>query len=185
MWNLLKEWVTRFFERQPVNDKEPNVLPTSWVSPHYTRYVTEYLNESFPTRWLGRGVPIEMSQMSPYFTHLDYYSWGHMNTSVYETKVHPRATLRHVVFVVAEHIRNHPNKNAPALQSLLMCAKNCLSTGGLHLEKLLNNRYWILVQGCSKLTPKTTISNAKSVLHYCWIFMCNVKCLETQGQLWF
>ena len=23
--------------------------------PHYTRHVREYLNESFPNRWLGRG----------------------------------------------------------------------------------------------------------------------------------
>ena len=26
--------------------------------PHYTRHVTEYLNESFPNRWLGRGGPL-------------------------------------------------------------------------------------------------------------------------------
>src|SRR5215510_7817357 len=27
--------------------------------PHYTRHVRDYLNESFPNRWLGRGGPIQ------------------------------------------------------------------------------------------------------------------------------
>ena len=40
------------------------------------------------------------------------------------------------IFVVAEHIRNHPDNVASATQSLLMRAENCLATGGGH-EQLL------------------------------------------------
>jgi len=59
-----------------------------------------------------------------------------MKTSVYETKVESRAALRDGIFAAAEHIRNHPDNVASATQSLLMCAENCITTGG-QFEQLL------------------------------------------------
>jgi len=76
--------------------------------------VREYLNESFPNRWLGRGGPVAWPPRSPDLTTpLDYYPRGHMKT-VYETKVDSRATLRHRTFAAAEHMRNHPDNIASA-----------------------------------------------------------------------
>ena len=60
-----------------------------------------------------------------------------MKTLVYEAKVDSRAALRHRIFAVAEHIRNHPDNIAAATQSLLMRAVNCIATGGGHFEQLL------------------------------------------------
>jgi len=79
--------------------------------PHYTRHVRDYLNESFPNRWLGRGVPVTWPPRSPDLTPLDYYLLGHMKTLVYETKVDSNAALRDRIFAAAEHIRNHPVLN--------------------------------------------------------------------------
>ena len=42
--------------------------------PHNTRHVREYLNESFPNRWLGRGGPVAWAPRSPDLTPLDYSS---------------------------------------------------------------------------------------------------------------
>jgi len=148
------------------------------VPPHYTRHVREYLNESFRNRWLGRGGPIAWPPRSPDLTPLDYYLWGHMNTLVYESKVDSRAALRHRILAATEHIRNHPDNIASATQCLLMRAENCIATGGGRFEQLLISRYCILVQLCSRLIPICAVSNVKSVLQYCWIFMCHVKCLE-------
>ena len=105
--------------------------------PHYTQHVREYLNESFPNRWLGRGGPVSWPPRSSDLTPLDYYLWGHMKTFVYETKVDSRAGLRHRIFAAAEHIRNLPDNTASATQSLLMRAENCIATGGRHFEQLL------------------------------------------------
>ena len=55
--------------------------------PLYTRHVRDYLNESFPNHWLGRGGPVAWPPRSPDLTPHDYYLSGHMKTSVYETKV--------------------------------------------------------------------------------------------------
>jgi len=99
--------------------------------------VREYLNESFPNRWLGCGGPVAWPPRSPDLTPLDYYLWGHMKTLVYETMVKSRAALHDRTFEAAKHIRNHPDNIASATQSLLMCAKNCKGTGGGHFEQLL------------------------------------------------
>ena len=97
----------------------------------------EYLNESFPNRWLVRGGPVACPPRSPDLTLLDYYLWGHMKTLVYETKVDSRAELRHCIFAAAELVRSHPDNTASATPSLLMRAKNCIATGGGHFEQLL------------------------------------------------
>ena len=105
--------------------------------PHYTRYVREYLNESFPNRWLGRGGPIAWPPRSLDLTPLHYYLWGHMKTLGYESKVDSRTELRDRIFAAAEHVRNHPDNIASAIHTLLKRAKNCLSTGGGQFEQLL------------------------------------------------
>ena len=92
----------------------------------------EYLNESFPNRWLGRGGPVAWPPRSSDLTPLYYYLCGHIKTLVYETKVDSRAALRDRIFGAAEHIRNHPDIIASATQSLLMRAKNCIAAGGGH-----------------------------------------------------
>ena len=86
VWSLPEEWVTRFVGRHPVNDKEPNVLPTWWGSPTLHSAREGVVNESFPNRWLVRGGPVAWPPRSPDLTPLDYYLWGHTKTLVYETK---------------------------------------------------------------------------------------------------
>ena len=105
--------------------------------PHYTRHEIDYLNESFPNRWLGRGGPVTRPPRSPDLTPLDFYFWGHMKTLVYETKVDSPAALCHRIFAAAEHIRNHPDNIGSATQCLIMRAENCIATGGGHFEQLL------------------------------------------------
>jgi hypothetical protein len=56
---------------------------------------------------------------------------------VYESKVDSRAALRDRIFAAAEHIRNHADNIATAIQSLFIRAENCLATTGGHFEQLL------------------------------------------------
>jgi hypothetical protein len=109
---------------------------------HFSRHVRKYLNASFTNRWLGRGGPIAWPPRSPDLTPLDYYLWGHMKRLVYEINVNSRAALRNRVFAAAEHIQNHPDNIASAIQSLLKRAENCLAARGRHFEQL-SNRYCI------------------------------------------
>jgi len=60
-----------------------------------------------------------------------------MKTLVYETKVDTQTAMCHRILAAAEQIRNQPDNTACATQSLLMCAENCIATGGGHFEQLM------------------------------------------------
>ena len=132
---FLRNELPRFLEALMIRSKM--YFQHDGAPPHYTRDVRDYLNESFPNRWLGRGGSVAWPPRSPDITLLDYYLRGHIKTLVHESKVESRAALRDRIFAAAEHIRNHPDNVASATQSLLMCAENCIATGGGHFEKLL------------------------------------------------
>ena len=155
---FLRNELPSLLEDIPLMIRSQMYLQHDGAPPHYTRHVRDYLNESFPNRWLGRGGPIAWPSRSPDLTPLDYYLWDHMKMLVYETKVDSRAALRDHIFGAAEHIRNHPDIIATATQSLFMRAENYIAAGGGHL------RYCILVQLCSRFIPECAVSQVTSVL---------------------
>jgi len=150
---FLRNELPCLLEDIPLLKRRQTYFQHDGTSPHYTRHVRDYLNESFPNLWLGRGGPVAWPPRSSDLTPLDYYLWGHLKTLVYETKVDSRAALRYRIFAAAEHIRNHRDNIASATQSLLMRAENCITTGGGHFEPLLQSRYCILVQASYRLIP--------------------------------
>jgi len=127
---FLRNELPGLLEDIPLMVKSQMYFQHDGAPPHYTRHVTEYLNESFPNRWLGRGGPVAWPPRSPDLTPLDYYLWGHTKTLVYENKVDSRAALRDRIFAAAQHIRNHADNTASTIQSLLIRAENCLATTG-------------------------------------------------------
>ena len=134
---FLRNELPGLLEEIPLMIRSQTYFQHDGAPPHYTWHVREYLNESFPNRWLGCGGPVAWPPRLPDLTPLDYYLWGHMKILVYESKVDSRAALRHLIFAAAEHIHNHPDIIASAIQSLLMHAENCIATGGGHFEQLL------------------------------------------------
>ncbi len=44
--------------------------------PHFARQVKDWLHETFPDRWLGRGEPYDWPPMSPDLTPVDLSVWG-------------------------------------------------------------------------------------------------------------
>ncbi|EFN82476.1 hypothetical protein EAI_06335, partial [Harpegnathos saltator] len=56
------------------------------ASPHYGRIVRNYLNDTFPNRWIGRRGTIEWPPRSPDIAPLDFFLWGYIKNKVYFTK---------------------------------------------------------------------------------------------------
>jgi len=50
---------------------------------HYTRKVTQHLNNTYPNRWIGRGSLIHLPELTPFVFCL----WGWLKGEVYPTKV--------------------------------------------------------------------------------------------------
>ena len=60
---------------------------------HYSNLVLEFVNDTFPNQWIGRGThdypaPISWPPRSPDITPLDFFYWGYLKDNVYTTH-HP------------------------------------------------------------------------------------------------
>jgi hypothetical protein len=49
--------------------------------------VSRWLHRQFPDHLIGRRRPMEGSPMSPDFTALDFYLWGHLKAKIYQVKI--------------------------------------------------------------------------------------------------
>ena len=63
--------------------------------PHWVREVCQFLNETFPDRWIGGDDPISWPPRSPDITPLDFFLWGYVKDIVYPTKVRDINDLQH------------------------------------------------------------------------------------------
>lgn len=54
---------------------------------HFNILFREYLNESYPDRWIGREDPTPWLPRSPDLNLLHYFLWDFLKTSVYECRI--------------------------------------------------------------------------------------------------
>ncbi|ERL90160.1 hypothetical protein D910_07514 [Dendroctonus ponderosae] len=75
-----------------------NVLPADDGAPaHFGQPVRNWLNQHFPSRWIGRGGPVNWPARSPDLYPLDYYLWGNLSNIIYATEVDsPEELLRRI-----------------------------------------------------------------------------------------
>lgn len=50
---------------------------------HYSRLVCEYLDTTFPNRWIGRGGPVAWPPRSPDISPNYFFLWGHLKSVIY------------------------------------------------------------------------------------------------------
>jgi hypothetical protein len=71
-----------------VEDLQPTVIfQQDGAPPHWGRIVRDYLDATFPNRWLGRNGPLAWPPRSPDIAPLDFFLWGYVKDKVYATKV--------------------------------------------------------------------------------------------------
>ena len=61
--------------------------------PHFALPVREYLNRTFPNRWIERRSPCSWAACSPDLTWMEFF-WGFVKDKVYRTKVCNLAVLK-------------------------------------------------------------------------------------------
>jgi hypothetical protein len=82
--------------------------------------VTQYLNQTFPERWIGRGGPVHWPPRSPDLTPLDFGLWGWMNSEVYKEKVNKRDELLARIMDGADLIKERQDDLRRTTRSLLL-----------------------------------------------------------------
>ena len=88
--DLLTEYVSPQLEQyQPLVIFQQNSAP-----PHWGLAVRQFLNDTFPERWIGRDGTIPWPPHSPDITPLDFSLWGYVKGIVYRTKVRDVSDLQ-------------------------------------------------------------------------------------------
>ncbi|CAH8519229.1 unnamed protein product, partial [Dicrocoelium dendriticum] len=67
------------------------LLSTVWwqqdgAPAHSARTVSQFLDDTFGHRWIGRGGPLEWPARSPDMNPLDFFLWGYLKRRVYKVK---------------------------------------------------------------------------------------------------
>jgi hypothetical protein len=72
----------------PQTDDDNVIFQQDGAPAHCANIVTEFLDEIFPRRWIGRGGCQQWPPRSPDLTTLDFYFWGYVQQSVYSVRIH-------------------------------------------------------------------------------------------------
>jgi hypothetical protein len=71
-----------------VEDLQPTVIfQQDGAPPYWGRIVRDYLDATFPNRWLRRDGPLAWLPRSADITRLDFILWGYVKDKFYATKV--------------------------------------------------------------------------------------------------
>lgn len=103
---------------------------------HYTRNVREWMDQRFPRRWIGRGGTVSWPPRSPDLTPLDFYLWGNVKRLCYDTVVNTREELMERITTAFDQLKLNPQEVERATSSVGQRCRNCIQSGGIHIENL-------------------------------------------------
>jgi hypothetical protein len=72
----------------PQIDDDNVIFQQDGAPAHYADIVTEFLDETFQRRWIGRGEWKQWPLLSPDLTPLDFYFWEFVKQTVYSARIH-------------------------------------------------------------------------------------------------
>lgn len=103
--------------------------------PHYAVAVRNFLNTTFPQRWIGRRGPVEWPARSPDLNPLDFFLWGYLKSKVYFNRPGNIPQLQ-------DRIRQEIQSITPAMLQNVRDESNarfshCLTVNGEQFEHLL------------------------------------------------
>lgn len=132
---FLRDNLPEFLEEVPLLQRNKIIFQQDGAGPHNARVVTNFLNEQFPGRWMGRYGPIRWPARSPDLNPLDFFLWGHCKERVYQTLPEDLEELdiklRYAVWSIEEDTMENVQRN------LLRRMRACIRMDGGHFEHLL------------------------------------------------
>jgi len=123
---FLAENLPEFLEEIPLFDRNRIIFQQDGAGPHNARIVTNYLNQQFPGRWMGRYGPIHWPARSPDFNPLNFFLWGYCKEVIYRRLPENVEELNDRLHYAVWDIENEVMEKTP-----------CITMDGGHFEHLL------------------------------------------------
>jgi len=132
---FLAENLPEFLEEIPLFDRNRIIFQQDGAGPHNARIVTNYLNQQFPGRWMGRYGPIHWPARSPDLNPLDFFLWGYCKEVIYrrlpENVEELNDRLHYAIWDIENEVMEKTQKN------LLRRMRACITMDWGHFEHLL------------------------------------------------
>ena len=159
--NVYLDMLEQFLEPQLISDgiTDTIVFQQDGAPPHLAITVRDYLNQAFPSRWIGRAAPMMWPTRSPDLIPLDFFALGFIKSDVYQVKINSIQQLKQRIRATAPKIT--PAKLGKVFRSVVERWSLCLDVQGGHIEI-----HWKYVLLCH-------------MFQYYYI-MCNNTCLNTK-----
>jgi hypothetical protein len=105
--DMLNEWLEP--QLQQAGIKDTVVLQSDGAPPHFALHVRDYLNETFPGRWIGRGSEASPASFawplrSPDLTTPDNALWGFIKERVSKMRYRTTEVLRVAIKEAFTHV---------------------------------------------------------------------------------
>lgn len=101
---------------------------------HFSQRVRDFLDTSYPNRWIGRGSLFPWPPRSPDLTVLDFYLWGRLKDIVYQTRPTTRENMIERIQSAITTIS--PAEIETAVSSNVERINSCILQSGGHFEHL-------------------------------------------------
>ena len=126
------EMLKTFFLPRITEHADRVIFMQDGAPPHFGKTVRDWLDETFPDRWMGRRGPIEWPPRSPDLTPCDFFLWGFLKSQVYAGKP---STIAELKTLIEEAINNiEQDVIDRALLEYRKRLQKCVETGGGHIE---------------------------------------------------
>ncbi|MCP4489021.1 MAG: transposase, partial [Gammaproteobacteria bacterium] len=102
--------------------------------PHYSLTVREYLDETFPNRWIGRRGPIDWPPRSPDLTPLDFSVWGIVKEIAYAEKSNNLEEMKEAIQNAFAYFDG--DLCAKICHSVVARCEKCITADGGHFENV-------------------------------------------------
>jgi len=103
---------------------------------HNARRITNWLNQHYPGRWIGRYGSVHWPARSPDLTPLDFYVWGRLKSEVYRV---PIQDIDHLIARIREScaaMRANHCEIQRATSAVLTRCRQCILQGGGQFQQL-------------------------------------------------
>ncbi|GBO29044.1 hypothetical protein AVEN_271697-1 [Araneus ventricosus] len=110
----------------------PKKMSSFNAPPHYDNIVREFLDTTFPQRWIGRGAVMAWPPRSPDLTPLDFYLRGYVKQHVYSERINDINHLKQRITDVIHCVTPDVLTRVWGERDYRLDA--CRATNGTHIE---------------------------------------------------
>ncbi|XP_076669374.1 uncharacterized protein LOC143369387 [Andrena cerasifolii] len=142
---------------------------------HYANIVTRWLNETFPNRWIGRNGAVAWPPRSPDLSACDFFLWGHIKQTVFQTPVDNKADLTQRIIEACRTVYKNSRYSRLAAASIARLSQSSRCDWTQHYIQLIF--IWpIFISNCN---PQSLVHRRVHSAHMksCEISNCNAKSL--------